>query len=296
MAWPNGRIPADQLRACDGTPGAMLLPVQAASWNAVRAEVHRRFGWWPTITSAGDAYRSYDRQVVLFTRNYSTRNTGVDRRTWNGQTWWRVPGYPSAATPGTSNHGKGVTVDVSGLGSFGSTRHRQFSQVAKAAGWSDAEGRRISEPWHWNGHNAVAPVSNGGSIGGTVPTPPPTTPIPDIQEDIMASLDDLRSVLAPIAEAVQGLRDQERQYRGVPQGVQALTDATARHAAYTATGPDGQTWLIDGVLRRPITEHQRDVLSTLAPPATVPYLGGISDDALAAFADIGGETRPVARA
>ena len=198
MAWANGQIPSSELRPCDGTPGAVLLPAQAASWNAVRAEVGRRFGWYPTITSAGDAYRSYSRQVTLFTRNFSTKNTGVDRRTWDGRTWWRVPGYPSAATPGTSNHGKGVTVDVTGLGAFDSTRHRQFSQVAKAHGWSDSEGRKIAEPWHWNGHSAVTLASNPGSNVGGISLPDIiTAPIPGIEEDDMPySEQDLKRITA----------------------------------------------------------------------------------------------------
>ena len=198
MAWANGQIPASELRPCDGTPGAVLLPAQAASWNAVRAEVGRRFGWYPTITSAGDAYRSYSRQVTLFTRNFSTKNTGVDRRTWDGRTWWRVPGYPSAATPGTSNHGKGVTVDVTGLGAFDSPRHRQFSQVAKAHGWSDSEGRKIAEPWHWNGHSAVTLASNPGSNVGGISLPDIiTAPIPGIEEDDMPySRDELKLIMA----------------------------------------------------------------------------------------------------
>ncbi len=62
-------------------------------------------------------------------------------------------------------------------------------------------------------------------------------------------------------------------------------------STFTATGPNGQTWLIDGVFKRPITIHQRDLLSVLAPPATVPWLQNITEDALAAYADIGGDTR-----
>lgn len=199
MAYDNGRIPADQLRPCDGTPGAVLLPVQAASWNAVRAEVHRRFGWYPTITSAGDAYRSLVRQVDLFQRHFTTNyaaSAKTDRRTWNGQTWWRRPGYPSAATPGTSNHGKGVTVDVRGLGGFGTTRHRQFSEVAKKYGWSDDEGRRINEFWHWNGHNAIAPAGNQNSTAGSE--------IPDIAvEDIVDIAPKYNGEIMFIAHSIQ---------------------------------------------------------------------------------------------
>jgi hypothetical protein len=137
-------------------------------------------------------------------------------------------------------------------------------------------------------------TGSGGSTGGDVPTVPSIPPIPGIDEEDDDMTPDQAAKLDAVAAAVQLLVDQESQYRGVPQGVQGLVvEVGRRHAAYTATGPDGQHWLIDGVLKRPISEHHRDVLSTLAPPAQVPYLGGIPSDALGAFADIGGAARPV---
>ncbi len=62
--------------------------------------------------------------------------------------------------------------------------------------------------------------------------------------------------------------------------------------AFTATDSHGQDWHCSGVLRRPISRAQREALARLYPPATVPYLQGIGDEALAGFADIGGVYRP----
>jgi hypothetical protein len=138
-----------------GSSGARLRFGSTARWNAIRNEVHALHGWWPEVTSAGDGFRTLERQEELFLRNYTTANTGTSApKSWQGRLWWRkTPGTPSAATPGTSNHGYGTTVDVEnlgGIGNFSTTRYRQFAEVAARHGYSNAEGRRIDEPWHWS--------------------------------------------------------------------------------------------------------------------------------------------------
>ncbi len=131
--------------------GLRLLSSAAASWLWVAGEVHRRFGWTPQLN---DAYRDYDRQVALFTERYQTTwcehaPGKVDRRWWDGRWWYRKPGMDAAAVPGTSNHGRGDTIDVAGLGGFDSVRYAQFAAVATEAGWDNAEGRAVGEYWHW---------------------------------------------------------------------------------------------------------------------------------------------------
>jgi hypothetical protein len=58
---------------------------------------------------------------------------------------WTAAGHPErAATPGTSNHGWGIAVDCpSGRAQAWMRQH------AHRFGWSNAEGRRVGEPWHW---------------------------------------------------------------------------------------------------------------------------------------------------
>ncbi len=85
----------------------------------------------------------------------------------------------------------------------------------------------------------------------------------------------------------------------VPQAPTAPTFTAPQPAhqeddmAFTAKDPTGQVWHLSGVFRRPISQHQADELSVLAPPATVPFLGAISPDALAGYADISGLAHPV---
>lgn len=155
MALQNGNVTGSLLFGAAGTSGATLRFGSANRWGKIRAEVLRRYGWAPEITSAGDGYRTLERQIVLFKRNYTTTNTGVGGpKFWDGSLWWRrTASTPSAATPGTSNHGYGTTVDVVNLGTlnqFGTTRYNQFADVATEHGFSNAEGRSIGEPWHWS--------------------------------------------------------------------------------------------------------------------------------------------------
>lgn len=145
--------------------GLRLLASAAESWLWVAAEVQRRYGWTPTLT---DAYRDYAAQVALFTERYTTAPVTyapglTDRRWWDGKWWYRKPYQASAAVPGTSNHGRGDTVDVKGLGAFDSPAYAQFAAVATEAGWDNTEGRAVDEPWHWQhspdrDHHADAPT------------------------------------------------------------------------------------------------------------------------------------------
>lgn len=207
MSTPaNGLLPPSLLVDCSPPAGSRLRAGAAESLARVRAEVLRLHGWLPMPTSAMDCYRPYHIQERIFLQRYTTEwVTGIDPRWWRGRQWWRLPGTASAATPGRSNHGWGLAVDITGLGGFDSTRHAQWSAVAKAHGWSDSEGRSIREPWHWVYVGPADTVSNPGPSLPTVPTvPTPTTPTP-IPEDIMATKAELADLLAPLTEQISNV-------------------------------------------------------------------------------------------
>lgn len=192
MSYANGKIPATARVPVAGHPNARLLPGTAAAWAAVRTEVAARFGWTPALTGDLDAYRPYATQEALFRARYSpTPLLGRPTKKWLGRLWWLRPGMATAATPGTSNHGLGITVDVTGLGGFTGTRYGQWSQVARAHGWSNTEGRSIGEAWHWTFTGNPEPISHtipAGTITD-VPTLTPLVPlIPTVQEDDMLNL------------------------------------------------------------------------------------------------------------
>lgn len=197
--YANGRIPQSALAPVPAITGtAWLLPAVADAWLRVVAEVIRVHGWAPAVTSAGDGFRSYDAQVRVFQSRYSTTYATVlqggrrivDRRVWAGVPYWRHTGA-AAAVPGTSNHGKGITVDVSGLGAYTSLRFAQFATIAGRYGWSNAEGRTVGEPWHWSYTGTTQTVSNTNTLPGvTITTPTGTTPDPLTPEDDMANVTD----------------------------------------------------------------------------------------------------------
>jgi LAS superfamily LD-carboxypeptidase LdcB len=59
-----------------------------------------------------------------------------------------------AAAPGTSNHGWGLAVDLSGgMSSYGSAQYKWMRENAPKYGWDNPTWARAGgnkhEPWHW---------------------------------------------------------------------------------------------------------------------------------------------------
>ena len=66
------------------------------------------------LRNVGD-YRSYETQLQLFKQRYSLEDTGrVPKvtREWDGETWYLRPGMAPSSTPGKSNHGLGLAIDL----------------------------------------------------------------------------------------------------------------------------------------------------------------------------------------
>lgn len=150
----NGKVPSDLLRNI--LPSGKLHHYAAEAWQRLQqSAAHEGL----TLTQIGD-YRPLSQQEHLFLlrmRKYPDAKRNVQTtRTWNGETWYLHNGAP-VATPGTSNHGWGLAIDValrvdgraipitakpegawrSGL---------QFlRKIAPGLGWS---WELQSEPWH----------------------------------------------------------------------------------------------------------------------------------------------------
>jgi len=196
----NGLLPDSALVAVAGCPGARMTPATAASWAAIRAEVFALHGWTPQLTGPLDAYRplsgEYYCQTETFLRRYSpTWLAGRSSKTWQGRTYWLRPGQAMAAVPGTSNHGWGTTADVANLGGFAGARYRQFAAVAKRHGWSNAEGRRVLEAWHWSNVSATSISNPISGTGGVSAGSPGTTPTPLDPEDDMPTSEEIATAV-----------------------------------------------------------------------------------------------------
>lgn len=126
--YANGRVPADALCAIEFAAGQQLRCDAAEALARLNGGYRAKFGRDLTVT---DSYRSYAAQVACL------------------RTKGRL-----CATPGTSNHGRGVAVDLGdGLQRFGTVQHAWMADHAGEYGWvlPDWASRSGSkpEPWHW---------------------------------------------------------------------------------------------------------------------------------------------------
>lgn len=229
-------------------PGQQLAVGAAPAWDRLSRRVTASYGWVPVLT---DSVRPYSVQVRIFLERYTPQATGGgyygDVRRWNGVRYVRMRGHAAAAVPGTSNHGLGLAVDVSGLNGFGGTKYLQLASVATSFGWTNDAGRTINEAWHWQYDARLDRHRDGG--GGTLPSTP--DPAPESEEDEM-NADEKRMLLA-IHDTLTG---------GVP-GVKFEGEMLSlAKAAVAQTGP-----IMRGGQARPLRQEIADTL-TLAKKAT----------------------------
>lgn len=121
----NGMLPDALLVTVPmpNTTSARLHHITARAWNALAAKVLTEFGVTLCCTSGVDTYRSYNNQVSTFYKR--TVRVSYDvwaatpknrRRTFadgKGSSFFAFkPGVAPCATPGTSNHGWGLAIDM----------------------------------------------------------------------------------------------------------------------------------------------------------------------------------------
>lgn len=248
MSLQNGAINSALLFPAAGTPGAQLRFGSAHRWAKVRYEVHRRYGWWPSLTSPGDAYRPLETQRRIFLQRYSLADSGWRGaghiKPYQGRTYYirtnPVTGrpYAVAATPGTSNHGEGKAVDVAGLTSMILTRWGQFADVATECGFSNAEGRSIGEAWHW-----VDQLDPDDALDDS--TPEPKEPEPEEEDEMSAAdLEAIHERFTNIENILAGVPGQSDGIRGDVQAIPWPTPLvlfywTGDGSAYEANIPAG---------------------------------------------------------
>ncbi|MFC7879389.1 PASTA domain-containing protein [Isoptericola sp. NPDC057391] len=126
--YANGRIPTSALCPLDFAPGHMLRCDAAEQLSALSEEYEKEFGVPIPMT---DSYRTLESQIRLkATKGYL------------------------AATPGTSNHGWGLAVDLGLPISTGTSAEYVWMRVhAPDYGWDNPSWARLTgskpEPWHF---------------------------------------------------------------------------------------------------------------------------------------------------
>ncbi|MBK5307575.1 MAG: D-alanyl-D-alanine carboxypeptidase family protein [Frankiaceae bacterium] len=126
--YANGFLPDSVLCALGTAPGQRLAGPAAAAFDAMSNAYRAAIGTSLCVT---DSYRDYGSQVAVFAAKPSL-----------------------AATPGSSQHGWGMAVDLcGGVERFGGEAHRWMQEHAPTFGfihpaWAEPGGSR-PEAWHW---------------------------------------------------------------------------------------------------------------------------------------------------
>ena len=139
MAWggySNGKIPLSALMQIPWAPGQYARADAVGALISLNDAYKAKFGTDIAIT---DSYRSYAEQVAT-----------------------KAAKGHMAATPGFSNHGWGLALDLGGgINVFGSPEHEWMYQMAPSYGWVNPTwaqpGNGKEEPWHFefvNGQTA----------------------------------------------------------------------------------------------------------------------------------------------
>lgn len=130
--YANGRIPMTSLASIG--PGQHLRPDAAAAWTALQQAATADLGRPIGVT---DSYRSYEAQVATKAAKGSL-----------------------AATPGRSNHGWGLALDIV-TGGWNGSAMRWLQANAHRFGWQHPDWARIDgskpEHWHWEFKGGDAP-------------------------------------------------------------------------------------------------------------------------------------------
>lgn len=128
LEYGNGRIPADALSPIAGFPGHRLWEPAARSFEQLVAAAAAD----GVVIAVTDSYRPYEVQVRLAEQKGLYSEGGL------------------AATPGTSDHGWGLSVDLV----LGASAQEWMRTRAGAFGYVEDVPR---EPWHWTYYGTPAP-------------------------------------------------------------------------------------------------------------------------------------------
>jgi hypothetical protein len=132
----------------------------ARCWNMMALACWNDLGRGDQLTcvSAADVYRTFDIQERVFFMRFWRLVTSTIKRIYQGITYWKKPGVAQVATPGTSNHGWGLAIDVGvWLATAGpKSKVQALANNRRVHAWMLANAPTFgfydnvsSEPWHW---------------------------------------------------------------------------------------------------------------------------------------------------
>ena len=143
----NGRIPTSQLAALptSWSPRDRQEYLTKAAFASLSRMIPRAVAEIDVNFQINDAYRPLAEQVKFLHEYYEPYRSGrryETTRIYRGKRYGQKPGKPRAATPGTSNHGLGISIDIAPT-----AIQAWLKRNAARFGWvNDVP----SEPWHWS--------------------------------------------------------------------------------------------------------------------------------------------------
>lgn len=225
----NGHISADKLTNVGGTSVRLLADEAAVSFVILRDACLLATGVFLYIM-AGGAYRSYVEQETEFRKRYQTPAVpGLPPskyRTFEGKLWSLRPGFASLATPGTSNHGFAIAVDVAQPiidAETGKVIGSILISLTPAWGWLLAHA--VAYGWSWELQDEPWHLR---LVSLPVPIPIPEDDVPT--EIKLVASDHTTFVWNPPTNTLRWVND---------GNVDALEPASAFLAVYSDTIPNG---------------------------------------------------------
>lgn len=139
----NGLLPKNVLRKIGPTTGE-LHHAAATAWNCLKMAA---FFDNMSLDHVG-AYRTLSQQTTMFKQRYSLTPQGRNiTRKMNGQTYYLRDGFAPSSTPGTSNHGWGLAIDIANAS--GDRLAWLLNGNAEKFGWSwEVKNGPQAEAWH----------------------------------------------------------------------------------------------------------------------------------------------------
>jgi D-alanyl-D-alanine dipeptidase len=227
----NGKLTDKMMKKvkCGGVMWHGAADAFNAMYDAALAAGHK-------LRNIGD-YRPFEGQLSMFMDRYDQKATGRKpeiTRTYQGKTWYLKKGKSPSGTPGTSNHGFGLAIDLAidskgKIANIGGTKaYDWMCENAPSYGFylqgaptkADGKANPEYEAWHWQ---YCIGDKQAPALSGAAPAPAPVVAAPAPVEQQKAADPSNDVVLAvgskgPEVVELQKLLTKHKLYSGKADG------------------------------------------------------------------------------
>lgn len=217
---------------CGGVMWTNAADAFNAMYDAALAAGHK-------LRNIGD-YRPVEQQLSMFKERYSEKPTGRKpeiTRNYNGKTWYLKKGMAPSGTPGTSNHGFGLAIDIAVdnkgkiVSIAGTKAYQWMCENAPSYGFylqgaptkPDGKPNPEYEAWHWQYciGDKVAPALSGAAPAIAPAPAPAAVPAPAEQQKAADPSNDIVLTVGskgPEVVELQKLLAKKKYYSGKADG------------------------------------------------------------------------------